>query len=662
MAGTNILHNDFTTGIVSQRLLGKVNSQAYVNGCLSIDNFLLIPQGGMTRRPGTVLLNSPAHKKQSEKNPLSGSRIIPFCISSEVNFVVELGEGTLRVWKNDCSELFRFNLSGGSYTSLTKALLGFDLYTSAEAHEVQFAQDYERLYIAHENHKPLVIAYSEKNQDGSMVPELTVSQLVPHIADGDEDNTGLFEGRDCPGIVFYHASRLWFARSKNHPYRLWASRPLSYYEYDNFEFFDNEEVVDEGVSTQKVEEAVKYGTLSATASNSALNPSVNESIWTSRVSNTGIYVFTYNGNNWIQQGEVVNLSDLGISTSATSPAVSDTITVRYYNLSEVSYKDEKIVREDNALLLEVGSARNDRICWMGAMGNSIMVGTASGEWIMPGNINGLEQNIYQASSFGSDPVQCVQAGSDLIYLQTGSRRFRSYVSSSDGYAGMDLSFVSGELGKTVHTAWQRVPEPRMYCVQEDGSMTVLAYDRQRSISGWMRWTFSGKDQDGNEVTASVRDACVIDTKDGQKVVMSIERNGRLNLEMFDEKDIMDTSMRHDCQDGDKYITVPCHFTTTSYESSYRGRGSTLGDRKRIYRAVVRVLNTKSITVGYRYVFSEGRPDTKYLETRKPDMRNMNMDDVELATPGGFEKFVAVTVLSETDNPITVSAVSLLTEV
>lgn len=654
---SSVIKNDFTAGILSARLYGRYNSAPYQNGCMRLRNFAIMPQGGITRRPGTILKNTPDHSAgpgSGERAALAGSRLIPFCLSTRVNFLIELGNNCLRVWKQDAAELMRFVFDNVTYTTLTVAQLPnvTSLYTTAEAEQVQFAQDYEHLYIVHRNHKPLVIKYSETTQGGSVVPILSFSDFTPVIREGDTESAGLFTGNECPGVVLFYASRLWFASSKAHPYDFWGSRP---FKNTNFEFYDLEEVADEGAQAETIENAVMYGILSIVSSNSDLTPTISKTTWEGVVEKTGAYVYLYNGSSWTYGGQSVVLSTLGISYTGT-PVSGDTITVRYYNVNEGTTKMVKVEREDNAIHLQVGSSRNEEIKWMASMGNYIVVGTASGEWVMPGNINALTASIIQVSAYGSaDNVQPVLANNDIIYLQTGGRKLRNYIGGQEGYSSTDLNFISGELGLIRHMAFQRIPEPRLYCVMSDGTLKVLFYDRQYGLQGWSDYVFDG----------DVKDVCVTESSTGQTVYISVLRNignntTRLQLEALDELDITSILERVDCGNYSSYRKAfTSEITTNTYEFNSRTVGSSLGKMKRIYSATLRVLNTPQLNVGYRYDFTTGDLDPKYTEDRSIGMSNMGMDDVIISLPGGYERFIAFTARVTGTTPATITALSLL---
>ena len=670
---SNVIKNDFTAGILSPRLYGRYNSAPYQNGCMRLKNWAIMPQGGITRRPGTLLKNTPDHSAgqgSGERAALAGSRLIPFCLKTDTNFIIELGNNCLRVWKQDAAELMKFKYNGVTYTTMTYEKLPHlqdhpsvtSLYTQAEAEQVQFAQDYEHLYIVHRNHKPLEITYREELEEGNLVPKLYFSDFSPILQTlpsedhpgGDTDNAGLFTGNDCPGVVFYYASRLWFASSKMHPYRFWGSRP---FKNDNFEFYDVETVADEGAQAETIENAVMYGILSAVTDNSNLNPQVSKTTWEGIVTESGSYTFTYKStpDKWYLNDRAVTMADYGI-TYAGTPENNNYITVHYYNVNEGTTIAVEVEREDNAIRLEVGSARNDEIKWMASMGNYIVVGTASGEWIMPGSINAVSASTIQSSAYGSmDHVQPMLANNDILYVQTGGKHVRNYMGGSEGYSSSDLNFIAGELGTVKHMAFQRIPEPRLYCVMTDGTLKVLFYDRQYGIQGWAEYTFDGL----------VKDVVVTESSAGQTVYLSILRNidssnTRLQLEALNELDIDSNTDRADCSNYASYKKAfTSEITTNTYEFNSRSNGSSLGKRKRIYEATLRVINTPQLSVGYRYDFTTGETDPKYMEDRSIDVSNMGMDDVSISLPGGYEKFIAFTARVTGTTPATITALSLL---
>ncbi len=475
---SDVLVNNFTTGEVSRKMRGRVDLGLYHTGVSVLVNFLPMIQGGFSRRPGTVLSGESV-----------GLRLIPFVLSTEQSFMVELGNRTLRIWRGD--ELQSLVIEGVSTDTLETD------YPVRVLNEIQFAQDYQSLYLAHRDHTPKVLSYSGGGW--------TFGTFVPTT---DEKYRGMLQGTDAPGCVSYCSNRLWFASSYDHPFRLWASRP---FEQQNFETYDIVQVVDEVASAEAYIKAIEAG--------------------------------------------------------SESPETQTVII------------EKEVSRADSAMVLGVGLNRNDRIEWLSAQTN-LVVGTASGEWVMPGDINPQNKNIVPVTAYGSAPMQALPVHSDLFFIQSGGKRLRSYQYNGDGYACSDLCYSADHIlgSEVVCMAWQRVPEPRLYCVLKDGNMAVLSYDRLYGMSAWARWTFSGK----------VLSCCVLDTETGQDVYILIDRQGEKFLERFD----FDSDVFADQHDQPAMIPFESVMVSNPYDWE-----NTVGKHKRAWEVGVTVLDSGRFMAG-----------------------------------------------------------------
>jgi uncharacterized membrane protein YgcG len=87
------IQTNFTGGEFSPRLLGRPDLDAYANGAATLLNFLVLPQGGATRRPGSYYV-APV------KAAANRARLIPFTVSSIAAYVIELGPLYARFYRN----------------------------------------------------------------------------------------------------------------------------------------------------------------------------------------------------------------------------------------------------------------------------------------------------------------------------------------------------------------------------------------------------------------------------------------------------------------------------------------------------------------------------------------------------------------------------------
>lgn len=83
----------FASGEISPRLYGRIDFQGYQNGLRTCRNFVVLKQGGVQNRAGTRFI--------SEVNDSTKlARLVPFQFSTDQSYVLELGNQTMRVFKN----------------------------------------------------------------------------------------------------------------------------------------------------------------------------------------------------------------------------------------------------------------------------------------------------------------------------------------------------------------------------------------------------------------------------------------------------------------------------------------------------------------------------------------------------------------------------------
>lgn len=89
---TNLLINNFTKGELCKWMFGRTDVKSYSQGCSSLLNCLVRPFGGAMRRPGLFFL--------TETKTTGNTRLIPFEFSIEESFIIEVGVGYFRFYKD----------------------------------------------------------------------------------------------------------------------------------------------------------------------------------------------------------------------------------------------------------------------------------------------------------------------------------------------------------------------------------------------------------------------------------------------------------------------------------------------------------------------------------------------------------------------------------
>jgi hypothetical protein len=180
--GNSILQPTFTGGELSPSLYARVDLARYGTSVKTAKNFIVRPYGGLVNRPGFEFIGE---VKDSTKRV----RLIPFEFSTEIAYVIELGDGYMRFIYRGAYVLAESStaysaatsyalgalvLSGGTvYRSLQAANLNHTPassptwwepnpvaqvdtpWTEAQLSEVAFTQSADVVYLTHNDYRPI---------------------------------------------------------------------------------------------------------------------------------------------------------------------------------------------------------------------------------------------------------------------------------------------------------------------------------------------------------------------------------------------------------------------------------------------------------------------------------------------------------------------------
>jgi hypothetical protein len=130
------LINSFNAGELSPYMGARSDVEKYRNGCSTLENFIILPYGGVIRRPGTEYLGNPKFNNRR-------CRLIGFNFSTTTRFVIEMGHQYLRFWSNGVQVL-----SGGNPVEVPSP------YLESQLREVQFVQINDIMYLVHPDVAP----------------------------------------------------------------------------------------------------------------------------------------------------------------------------------------------------------------------------------------------------------------------------------------------------------------------------------------------------------------------------------------------------------------------------------------------------------------------------------------------------------------------------
>lgn len=137
--------SDFTAGELSPRLKGRFDLTKYFKGLDTELNMVTLPQGGATKRPGTLFVA--LAKDQSPG--LFRTITIPFIFSTVQAYQLEASNGNIRVYMND-----GVVLNGGNPVDIAVP------YTAADLPALGWTQSADTLYLVHPNYPPATLTRS----------------------------------------------------------------------------------------------------------------------------------------------------------------------------------------------------------------------------------------------------------------------------------------------------------------------------------------------------------------------------------------------------------------------------------------------------------------------------------------------------------------------
>jgi hypothetical protein len=103
----------------------------------------------------------------------------------------------------------------------------------------------------------------------------------------------------------------------------------------------------------------------------------------------------------------------------------------------------------------------------------------------PSNVRAVIQSTY-----GSHDIQAILVGDAVLFIQRGGRKVREmhYDFAKDTQVSDDLTVFSNHITESQikDIAYQRTPDPMIWCTREDGQMAVMSYERAQEVYSWCR--------------------------------------------------------------------------------------------------------------------------------------------------------------------------------
>ena len=110
MPKTVHVQSSFSSGELSPLMSGRTTLAQYANGCSLLQNMVVLPQGGITKRPGTAYIHA-------VKNSANTTTLLPFVVGAEQSYILELGDTYIRFYRDGGILLSTAAIANGTFDS-----------------------------------------------------------------------------------------------------------------------------------------------------------------------------------------------------------------------------------------------------------------------------------------------------------------------------------------------------------------------------------------------------------------------------------------------------------------------------------------------------------------------------------------------------------------
>ncbi len=435
----------FTAGELSPQMEGRTDFQKYFNGCTRLENFVVLPHGPVTRRPGTYHI-------AEIKNSAAKTRLIPFEFSTEQTYVLEFGNQYIRFYKDEGQIQ-----SGGSAYEIASP------YLTAELFDIKFAQSADIMYITHNNHPTRKLSrtghtswsltevvftdgpYLDVNTTNTtMTPSATSGSSITITASGS-----VFVATDVDRLINF----------SNGYAKITAFTSATVVTANVLDDFDNTTATKDW----------KLGSFSTTTG----FPSC-VSFFEQRL----VFAAT------TSQPQTLFFSKSGDYENMTGGTDADSAMV--YTIASNQVNVIQALKATRTLIV------------MTTGGEYAVSSGSAQDAITPSNIN-----IRKQSNYGSAGVDALSIGNATLFLQRAKRKIRelAYNFDSDSYQAPDLTILAEHITDSgiVQMDYQQEPFSIAWCVRNDGVLAGFTYNRLQQVTAWHRHVFGGKSDSGKSI-------------------------------------------------------------------------------------------------------------------------------------------------------------------
>ena len=461
------LQPSFAAGELSPLLYGRVDLAKYQVGLKLCSNFMVLPFGGVSNRPGTYFA------APTKSNAVA--RLIRFKFNSQDAYALEFTNLLMRVYRNGGLVLN----TGGPNIGLPFELV--TPFTEAELWDINFSQSADVMIMVNTLRKPQKL--SRLGHDNWTIADLS---LVPSIIPP--------ASATATAVAGVGATQVW-------KYQITA-------------------IKDDG--SNAIEESLPVTSGAITVFATTLTGNL---VWPAAAGATyyNVYKDSTGGGiyGFIGRSAALAFSDVNIGAvkTDTPPNGNDPFIGAGNFPSSVGYFQQRLVfggtlnkpqtnwfsktgvfnnfgysipsKDDDAITWTIASTEVNRIRHYTAL-KDLLTFTDGAEWSIQGGSAGLTSKTINGAPQtynGIGKVPPLVVNNNVLYVQESGTQVTSFSYSfeSDGFSGTDTSILSRHLLEDysiVDWGYQNIPYGVIWATRQDGELLGITYNPSQDVTAW----------------------------------------------------------------------------------------------------------------------------------------------------------------------------------
>jgi len=434
---------------------GRVTLETYREGLADMTNLLVMPQGGVTRRPGTEYLGE-------IKNSAQSARLIPFQFKTTDTYILEFGDQVMRVFRNGLQVI---DATDKTITGVTQADPGV---ITSNSHGFSNGDE---IYI------DSVAGMTELNGRNYRVANATTDTFTLTNLFGDAIDTTGFTAYTSGGT----ATEIYNIAT---PYAVADLPTLRFVQSADTMFI--------------VHPSYAIRTLTRSADN-------NWTFATPTITGTPDPALNTGTDNY---PSVVTFFEQRLVYGATN----NNPQTLWFSKNGDYNNFTAGTGADDALIYTIASNQVNAIRYLSAT-RVLTIGTTGGEYVLTatsdGPITPTTTLIRKYSNYGSAAIEPVQVADVTLFVQRGGRKVREFRYVGDinvaAYQAPDITIVAEHItaGGLSAFAYQQEPDGVIWAIRADGSLIGVTYRREEEVVAWHKHVIGGEFDGGQAIVESI---------------------------------------------------------------------------------------------------------------------------------------------------------------